>query len=372
MIRTYRYPLEPTRSQEETFAAWLHACQQLYNAALEHRRDAWRKQRVGINLYQQQLELTMLRAADPAWANVPVWIARSALKRLDRAFQGFFRRVKTGQTSGYPRFRSSERYDSFDLGSNTSRVDGNRVCIPKLGMVRFRMYRELLGEIKLVTIRRSAGKWYICFSCDLGPAPEKLPVRNAVGIDVGLEAFATLSNGERVGNPRFFRQGEETLARRQRALARKKRGSYARQRARILVGRAHEHIRNQRLDHARKLTCALFARFDLIAYEDLQIARMVHSNLAKSIYDASWDVFLRCLALKAEEAGRHAIAVDPWGTSQTCPQCGTIAKKTLEQREHRCACGFVAHRDHAAALCILGRGLRLEKLTEAIEARHGL
>jgi putative transposase len=359
MIRTFRYPLRPTKAQEATLETWLHACQQLYNAALEERRDAWRKQRVTITGYDQHKELTELRASDPEWKAVPVWVARSALTRLDRAFQAFFRRVKCGETPGFPRFRSRDRYVSFDLGSNLPRIEGDRVNLPKIGLVRFHKYREMRGQVRAVELRRTARGWIVCFPCDLGEAPNKTPVRNAVGIDLGLEAFATLSTGERVANSRFFRAGEEVLARRQQAVVRKRRGSASRRCARRLVARAHERIRDQRLDFARKLACLLFNRFDLIAHEDLVISRMAHGNLAKSIHDASWGRFLRCLALKAEEAGKHCIAVDPRGTSQTCPACGTVAKKTLAEREHRCPCGFVAHRDHAAAQVILGRGLRL-------------
>lgn len=365
MIRTFRYPLRPTKDQEFVLTLWLVRCQQLYNAALEERRDAWRKQHASITYYDQQKELTELRAAMPEWSTVPVWVARSALTRLDRAFKSFFRRVKAGQTPGFPRFRSRDRYDSFDLGTNPVRIDGDRVFLPKLGPVKFHKYRDLRGTVKLVTVGRTARGWYVSFACNLGDTPAKNPVASAVGVDVGLEAFATLSTGERVENPRFFRASEGVLARRQQSLARKRRGSNSRLRAKKLVALAHERVRNQRLDFLRKLTSTLFDRFDLVAHEDLEIARMVRGNLAKSINDAAWGLFLRCLALKAEEAGKHVIAVDPRGTSQACPACGAVAKKALDERQHYCfSCGFVAHRDHAAAQVILGRGLRLGQLTE--------
>ena len=219
--------------------------------------------------------------------------------------------------------------------------------------------------MKLVRIGRSASGWYVAFVCDLGAAPEKIAVRNAIGIDVGLEAFATLSNGERVENPRYGRDGAAVLAMRQQRVSRRRKGSKSRQMAKVLVGRAHEAIRNRRVDHARKVAKEIVGRFDLIAHEDLVISRMVHGNLAKSIYDASWGLFLRCLASKAEEAGKHVIAVDPRGTSQQCSQCGTVVKKTLSDREHRCGCGCVLGRDHNAALNIIARGLRVGQLTEA-------
>lgn len=366
MLRSFRYPLRLTKDQEITLDTWRIACQQLYNGALQHRRDAWCKQRVSVTCYDQQRELTLLRAADPEWASIPAWIERSALVRLDRAFIAFFRRVKCGQTPGFPRFRSRDRYDSFDLGSNPVRIDGDRVHLPKLGPVRFHKYREIRGKVRRVSVSRTARGWSISFVCDLGDAPAKVPVRSTVGVDVGLEAFATLSNGERVENPRLFRAGEETLAHCQQSLARKRRGSASRRAAKRLVARAHEHIRNQRLDFARKLASALFDRFDLVAHEDLTISRMVHGNLGKSIYDAAWGQFLRALQSKAEGAGKWCVAVDPRGTSQRCSSCGAVVKKALDERQHRCpSCGFVAHRDHNAALNIIALGLSAGQLTEA-------
>jgi len=373
MIRAFRYPLRPTPAQEAILESWVLACQRLYNAALEQRRETWRKQRVSLSLYDQQKQLTELRAVDPEWRAVPAWVERSALARLDRAFQAFFRRVKRGEKPGFPRFRSRDRYDSFDLGSSLPRVDGDRVQLPAIGAVKFHRYRELRGAVRHVSVRRGARSWTISFACDLGAAPPKVTVRAVTGVDVGLEAFATLSTGERVENPRFFRASEETLARRQQSLARKRRGSNSRRAAKRLVARAHARVRDQRLNFARKLACALFARFDLVAHEDLAIARMARGNLAKSIHDAAWGQFLGALALKAENAGKHCVAVDPRGTSQTCPACGAVAKKALEERQHNCSsCGFVAHRDHAAAQVILGRGLRLGQLTEATEVQRGL
>jgi putative transposase len=365
MIRTFRYPLKPTLTQETVLESWLVACCTLYNAALEQRREAWRKQRVGISRINQEKELTELRAVDLYWRTVPVWISRSALVRLERAYQGFFRRVNQGEKPGFPRFRSRDRYTSFDLGTNPVRVENNNVFLPKLGPVKFHKYREMCGVVLRVYINRTIRGWTVSFVCDLGDAPPKTLVRTTVGVDVGLESFATLSTGEHIENPRFFRAGEDVLARRQRSLARKKRGSSSRVRARRLVARAHEHIRNQRFDFVRKLAVTLFSRFDLIAYEELQIAHMVRGNLAKSINDAAWGRFLHVLTSKAEEAGKWAVAVDPRGTSQTCSRCDAVVKKKLSEREHRCDCGFVTHRDHNAALNIVARGLRVGPAPEA-------
>lgn len=360
MVRTFRYPLLENKAQREVIEGWRRACQQLYNGALQERRDAWKLQRVSINYSRQTAELTELRQQDPAWKQVPVEVARSALHRVNRAFQAFFRRVKTGEKPGYPRFRSLDRYDSVGVGR--VRVDGDRVMLPKLGSVRFKLYRPLKGTIRNVELKLTPKGWFVCFSCDIGPSPEKVPLeiakQNAVGIDVGLEAFATLSDGTQIDNPRCFRKAEATLARRQQALARKRRGSNSRRRAKKLVARAHHKIHNQRLDFARKLAVDLVEKHDIIALEDLQITRMVHGNLAKSILDAAWGMFRHATQCKAEEAGKWCVAVDPRGTSQTCSGCGVRVPKELSVRVHVCdRCGLRVHRDHNSAINIRALGM---------------
>jgi len=357
LIRTFRYPLIPNVAQRRVLDGWVESCRQLYNAALQQRREAWERRRVSLSYMDQTRELAALRRELPEWAAIPSEVERSALRRLQRGFDGFFRRVKRGEKPGFPRFRGRDRYDSFDVGR--ARIDGDRVHLPKLGSVRFRLYRELRGKILSVGVQRRAGRWKVCIACDLGEAPTKIPVRTAIGIDLGLTSFAVLSSGEAIDNPRFFRQGEAVLARRQRSLSKKRRGSASRARAKLLVANAHEHIRNQRLDFSRKLVAALFDRFDLVAHEDLNIRNMVRGNLAKSIYDAAWGSFVHALACKAECAGKWAVPVDPRGTTQRCSACNTVVPKSLSEREHRCLCGFEAGRDHNAALNVLSLGRRL-------------
>ena len=358
MIRTFKYPLLPNASQTRILTSWLGSCQQLYNACLEQRITAWKRCGKSLNYYDQQKDLTDLRSAMPEWEAVPVHIERSVLRRLDRSFKAFFRRIKTGVKPGFPRFRARDQYDSFSVP--VAPVRKNRVHIPKLGHVKFNRCRDLPDNdcVKEVQVRRSlGGRWWISFVCDVGPAPDKIAVRNAVGIDVGLESFATLSDGSVVDNPRYFRKGAEALARRQRVLSRKKRASKSRARAKLLVAKTYEHIQNQRRDFAWKLAGTLFKRYDLVAHEDLNIRGMVHGNLSKSIYDAAWGQFLGILTCKAESAGRYAIAVDPRGTSQRCSACGTVVTKKLGDRVHACSCGLVLHRDLNAARNVLALGL---------------
>jgi putative transposase len=375
VIRTFRYPLHPTKVQEAILKSWLTACCALYNAALEHRRGAWRYERAqrqaaedrgvarkhgktpGYN--DQTVELTAIRFADGALAAVPIEVTRSALRRLDGAFKAFFRRVKSGETPGYPRFRSRDRYDSFGVGRVKVSIPGRwgQVSVPKLGPVRFNAYRDLKGAIRNVEIRRTAKGWQVCVSCDLGaPPPKPVAVRSATGIDLGLTSFLATSDGTTVDAPKLLRRAEGRLADHQRALALKKKGSKSRRKQRQVVARAHEHVRNQRLDFHRKLAVLLFAKYDLVAYEDLNVRGMVRGRMAKSIHDAGWAQFIRCLQAKAEEAGRWAVPVDPRGTSQRCSACGCTVSKDLSVRVHACPCGYVEDRDVNAAKNVLALG----------------
>lgn len=355
MIRSFKYPLEPNRHQSSILKRWLEYCRVLYNVALEQRREWYRMGKISLSYNDQCKELTELRAADSIWKDVPVEIERSALKTLQRAFDGFFRRIKRGETPGYPRFKGRGRFDSFGVGRVS--VEGKKTRIPKLGLIKFRKYRELCGAIRDARIVLRAGKWYVVFSCDIGKAPEKKSIRNAVGIDVGLYSFATLSNGQKIQNPRFFRNGEELLVRRQRAITLKARGSKGRDKAKLLIQKAHEHIRNQRLDFSYKLSAELFRLYDCVFYEDLNIRRLAKSKLSKSIHDAAWGIFTRTLTCKAECAGKWAISVNPSGTSARCSNCGFSISKNLSERTHRCpVCHLEMDRDENAARNILALG----------------
>lgn len=355
MIRTFKYPLRPTVRQRAILESWLTLCRQLYNCALEQRRECWRMAiPKNISYNYQTKELTEIRAADPVYGHLPVEAARSSLRALQHAFDGFFRRVREGDTPGYPRFKGKDRFSSFGIGR--VKVEGKKVRVPNLGLVKFHLYRPIEGEIRDVRLCRQADRWFVCFSCDVGEAPAKVPVSKSAGVDLGLNSFAVLSDGKRVENPRFFRKSEDLLARRQRALSTKKRGSKSRFRAKILVQKAYAHVRNQRVDFARKLAAELFKTYDLIAYEDLNIQGLAKSRLSKSINDAAWGGFIRALVSKAECAGKWAVPVNPRGTSIRCSRCGDEVLKTLSERVHRCACGLTLDRDENAARNILALG----------------
>jgi putative transposase len=369
MIRTFRYPLRPTAAQEAVLLGWLGQCCDLYNAALQERRDAWRKQRASVSYNAQTKGLTEWRRSDPAGAAVPVEVQRSAIARVDKAFKAFFRRCKAEQSPGFPRFRSKRRYDSFSTPGDKVRLDGSLVSLPKLTGLKVHLYRPLRGTVLQVTVRREAGgKWSVSFACDLGAAPPLVAPDRVVGIDLGLKSLVVTSEGEVFENLRAAERGAAKLARAQRVLARRKRGSRSRERARVAVARAHKHVANQRLDHARKTAASLVDRYDVIAHEDLRVADLSRGLFSKGINDAGWGVLLHCIASKAESAGKRVVAVDPRGTSQRCSGCGAVVPKDLRTRVHDCPhCGLSMDRDHNAAVNIqaLGRSAVPEPLNRA-------
>ena len=370
MIRTYKYPLRPTKEQEKILAHWLASCCDLYNGALQERRDSYKKLGKSISCQDQQFSLKLIRAEDEDWKAIPAVVGRSALRRLDTAFNAFFRRIRNGEKPGYPRFKPKQRYYSFSFQQALNTEPG-KVKIPKLGWMKFHEYRPLKGTIKDVLVKRELGKWFICFQVDLGEAPKKMevkfiPAERQVGIDVGLKSLAVLSTGKVIPNPHFGSKSAAVLARRQRSLSRKRKGSKNRRRAVTLVAKAHKHIANQRQDAARKIAKSLVERFDLICFEDLNVAGMAKGLFSKSINDAGWTLLRQATKNKAESAGSWIVGVNPSGTTIDCSRCGQPVPKGLGERTHKCPhCGLILCRDHNAAINILRRGVRLVGLSES-------
>ncbi len=230
----------------------------------------------------------------------------------------------------------------------------------KLGACRIELHRPLEGTIKTVTLRRSStGKWYACLSTERETRPLESNGK-AVGVDVGLSTFATLSTGEKIANPRFFRRDEKDVARAQRKLRKEEKGTPERAKRRTAVAHIHERIANRRKDFAHKVSRRLVNDFGVIAFEDLSIVRMLGNHkLAKSIADAAWGQLIEYTRYKAVDAGSVCVLVDPRGTSQRCSRCGSVVKKTLSERVHTCpVCGLVMDRDENAAVNIRALGLQ--------------
>jgi putative transposase len=361
--KSYIYKLKPTPEQERAMAFVVRRCRELYNAALQERKEAWEKCSVSVTLASQSAQLPAIKEVRPDYRAIHSQVLQDVLTGLDRAFQAFFRRVRTGEggkAPGYPRFKGASRYTSFTYKQfgNGATLDNGFLLLSKIGRIAVRWSRPLEGTPKTVTISQEADGWYACFSCAEVPTQPLGPTGQETGIDLGLASFATLADGTMIHNPRCYRKAEAYLRRCQRRVARRKKGSHRRKKAVELLAKAHQTVKRQREDFHHKTALALVQHYDTIYYEDLQTANLLkHHHLAKSIADAGWSAFLGILAFKAAYAGKRASAVPPAYTSQDCSGCGVMVQKGLSVRWHTCPeCGASLHRDHNAALNILALG----------------
>lgn len=358
---TFKYRICPTKGQECLLNQTLEECRWLYNQTLGFRKDAYEQDGRTASWYETKARIPALKAERPALKLVYSQTLQEVTARVDLAFKAFFRRCKAGEERpGYPRFKGIGRYDSFTYPQAGFKLDCACLDLSRIGRVRVILHRPLVGDIKTLTVRRTAtGKWFACFSVETEAAP--LPEsERVVGIDVGLEHFATLSTGEHIPNPRFFRRDEKALAKAQRRLSAVEKGTPERSRRRKVVARVHERIANRRADYAHKLSRQLVNTYGVIAFEDLRIPNLLSNHhLAKSIADAAWNQLVTYTTYKAEDAGRQVIRVDPRNTSKRCSRCGMLVEKTLSERVHACPfCGLTLQRDVNAAINILALGLQ--------------
>jgi putative transposase len=354
------YHLYPTSAQRSRLFHYLNVGRQLFNHALAQRIAYYKETGNSLSYMTQTRDLTILREISQVLADVPAQIEREALDRLDKAFKNFFRRVKEGTGKpGFPRFKAASRWNSFGVSQPGMVIkNGCKVFVSGIGPIAGRNVRQFIGKAKMLRVIFLAGKWFAKVFVDDGQAtPPIQPIKSAVGIDVGLSKFASLSTGEQIENPRFYRRLERKLARAGRNVSRKVKGSKKRRKAVRRLQRVHARITNHRMNFTHHLSKRILREHQLIAVEKLNIAGMARSRLAKSILDAAWGQFLFQLAYKAEEAGCLFVAVNPRGTSQECSKCGDIVQKSLSVRVHTCTCGFVLDRDVNAAKNILQRAL---------------
>ncbi len=380
MHKTFKYRIYPTKETEQKLYWTLARCRELYNAALSERKDAYTYAGKSITYYDQQNDLPEIKAEiREEYQDIAAHVLQDVLRRLDKAFQNFFRRCKNGENPGYPRFQGRNRYDSFTYPDGAGwKFDGQYLHLTKIGKAKVKLHRPVEGKIKTVTMKLEVDEWYVTFSCEV-PEPEKLPVSyEDIGIDLGVTHLATLSNGEMIEHPRYYRKAQKTLEKRQRSLSRKKRGSHRREKARKLVAKAHRKIARQRKDFQHKATKKLIERYQVLVFEDIKTSNLAkkpkpkqdeHGNyvpngasakggLNKSILDAGWGTFVSMCSVKAAWAGRTLIKVSPQFTSQICSGCGQVRKKDLSERWHSCDCGAELDRDVNAAINILERGRR--------------
>ncbi|MFG2766534.1 RNA-guided endonuclease InsQ/TnpB family protein [Streptomyces rubiginosohelvolus] len=396
MIRAYKFLMRPTVGQAIALGEMLADHCSLYNGALQERRDAYRHaSKTSIKYGPQSAQLKEIRAFDPERQGRWSFSSQQAtLRRLDKAFAAFFRRVKSGDTPGYPRFRGMNWFDTVDFPrdgdgcrwDSTPHDPVTRVRLQGVGHVKVNQHRPVVGRVKTVSVKREGKRWYVVLAVEHAQ-PEPLPKTGSVaGIDMGIATFLADSNGEFVPNPRHGRKAAAKLETAQQALARFPRVRHDKRTANHLravqkVADLHRKVRRQRLDHAHKTALGLVREHDVIAHEDLKIRNMVQApkpkpdpeqpgvflpngaaakaGLNHSISDAGWGVFLTILHAKAESAGREVIAVDPRNTSRTCPECGHVSaeNRPAQAKFHCVSCGHLAHADTVGALNVLRAGL---------------
>lgn len=361
MLKAFKYRAYPTRAQADAMGAMAETHRRLYNRALAERKGAWEQERCSVSYGDQSATLKAQREVNPYLARTNFSSCQATLRRLDRAFQAFFRRVRAGETSGYPRFRGQGRFDTVAFPSHGDgcklRPDG-RAYFQHIGAVKLKLHRPAEGHIKTMAFTREADGWYVVITCDLGDVEIAPSTGPAVGIDLGLSAFLTTSDGEQAPPPKFYRAAHRGLRRAQRHLSRCQKGSKRRQKARERVAKLHQHIANQRRDWHHKTALSLVRRYGVIGHEALDIQRIARTRLAKSALDAGWRQFLAILTRKAAGAGVSVIPVDARNTTQGCSACGALpaVPLTLRDREYRCApCGYTANRDLNAALNVRTR-----------------
>jgi putative transposase len=366
MLKTFRYRLYPSKTQQKLLDSTLETCRRFYNDCLAERKDVFEAEQRSIGKFEQLKHVKEIKAANPYARRVHSHILQVVVSDLDKAFRAFFRRVKTGEKAGYPRFKGRNRFDSFGLKElgNGFKIDGRRLKLSGIGRIPVRWHRAIGGKVKTVRVVKNAGRWFACFSCEVEVKP--LPVTGrSVGLDVGILRLLTTSNGEKTENPKWYRADQARLRVVQRRVSRRKKGSNRRRKAVMLLQRQHEKTKNRRKDFLNKLACTLVTANDMIAIEDLQVRNMVRNrHLSKSILDAGWGYLRQRLEVKAAEAGRQVIVVDPAYTSKSCSNCGIVFEDLkLSDRWVRCACGLSLDRDHNAALNILRRGHLLQAPT---------
>jgi putative transposase len=372
--KAFKYRLYPTAQQDQAMAVMLETHRRLYNRAIAERKTAWEEEQRTVTYGQQSAHLKEERTTHADLGRTNFSSCQATLRRLDRAFQAFFRRVQAGEKPGYPRFKGPNRYDTVEFPSygDGCKWDGSRVYFQHIGLVKVKLHRPVEGTIKTISFKREADGWHVIFSCELPDAevtPSPLP---ATGIDLGLKVFLVTADGVFVENPRHYRKAQAGLRRAQRSVARKKQGSQRRKKAVRVLAKQALHVANQRRTFHHQMAYQLVHQYGMIAHEALNIQGMAQSRLAKSTHDVGWGRFLSILRSKAEGAGVQVIPVPPANTTQQCSACGALPeapeqRKMLSDRVHHCcSCGYIADRDLNAAQNILRLGRSLQALTSPL------
>ena len=359
MKTAYKFRMYPNRQQEAQLDLNLETCRHLYNLALADRKYSYETEGIS-RTYEDQAAMLVVEKRDCNFTCVFSQVLQDVLRRLDKSFKAFFRRVKNGEKPGYPRFKGVGWYKSFTYPQVGFKLDCSKLTLSKIGSIRIFKHREVEGKIKTCTIKKDLlGHWYAILVSEMEDVPQVEP-KVAIGVDVGLKNMVALSDGTAIQYPRYYVQAEKKLAVAQRELSRKKKGSINRQVAKTRVAKLHQKIQNHRDEFLHQVSRKLVDSADLIVFENLNISGMLKNHhLAKHIQDHAWGKLIQFTQSKAAKAGKVVELVDARYTSQKCSQCGIIVPKTLAERVHRCPnCGLEMDRDINASLNIRTLGLR--------------
>jgi putative transposase len=378
--------LYPTKRQEAILSDWLELHRQLYNNSLAERKNAWEKKRRVVSYNEQQNTLPDFKEQRPEYVPLGSHALQETVRRVDRAYKAFFRRVKNGEKPGYPRFKGRNRFDSFtypcvsgwkllSLGHEKKHGCKGKLRISNLGDIRLRGRCRVdivsleRKDMPRLTVKRIRGKWYatITYKADI-PLLQRdyAEKRGMTGIDLGLWSFATFASGESLPRLRHLDRDLCWIKQAGKDVSRKKKGSNRRRKTVAKLSRLHEKVSERRKDYLHKTAGRLVHNYSFLAVEDLQVKEMSANGgkrkqgLNRSMADAALGKFLKLLTSKAEEAGCEIVRVNPRGTTQECSWCGQTVPKTLYDRVHSCPdCGLTLDRDHNAAINIFKRGLAL-------------
>jgi putative transposase len=393
MLITYQYKCNPTPEQASTMEGWGELLRRHWNYALGQRLDWLHRTRcqsdrcsivsepIGdvpekVDYYSQASELRQTKELFPEYKNIYADCQQQNLMRLDKAWKRWLIPEKMGKRGGRPRFKKRGDICSFTfprvnnakagahLTGNILLAKRERVFalqLSKIGEIEVILHRPIPDgfAIKQATLVRKVDGWYVSFPLEDDTVPSGLPIdeiKSAVGIDVGLEKFLATSDGQAVEIPQFYRKSQRHLARKQRQLARMKKGSKNYQRQSNKVARFHLHVARQRKEFHYLVAHWLCDQYDLVAFENLNIKGLARTRLAKSILDAAWGSFLNILQAVAVKRGKWAVGGDPRGTSIECSSCSGRVEKTLKHRVHDCPhCGLVIDRDWNSGINLLNR-----------------
>ncbi|VVB73740.1 putative transposase [uncultured archaeon] len=366
MQRTFKFRLYPSRSQEKQMKEHLRMAKDLQNKLLTYSIENYSK----TGKFPSKFDLQRLAKGEGLYSQTQQTIAHKVSDSIFRVFK----LRKKGIKCGFPRFKSIDRVKSLLYPQFGFKL-GNKLKVTPFGEISIKQHRNIEGKVKTLTLKREpSGKWFAIFCVEPERKEPKTNHREKIGLDLGLKTFATLSNGDRIGNPRHLKRYENRLASYQQILSKKKKGSNNRNKAKLNVARIYEKISNARSDFLHKVSTQLVNDYSFIALEKLASREMSKKRFGKQINDAGWNMFANMLRYKAEEAGCKVIFVDPKNTTQMCSCCHQMVEKDLLDRIHDCpSCGLVIDRDHNAAINILNRGLRQigQELPEFKPLREG-